>query len=73
MKAEACLLEITPTHNCSLASHLRSRGYYVLYHVTGRKLYLWVGSKVVPCLRRAANKAAKLLSARYVGNDCAES
>ena len=66
VREQACLQEITPKHQCPLASQLRSRGCYVLCHVSGRRLYLWMGSKVTQGLRRAAKKASKLLRKRSV-------
>ena len=55
---------VTPKHQCPLGSQLRSRECYVLYHPFGRRLYLWMGSKVTQALQRAAKKASKLLRKR---------
>ena len=65
VKNEACLLEIS-THGKPLSTYLRSRGSYVVYHVSSRKLYLWQGSKVTKSLRKSALTAARKLRNRYV-------
>ena len=62
-RREAYLLEVS-TQGRPLATCLRSRGCYVVYHMATRKVYLWVGSKVTDGLRRSASRAARQLRKR---------
>ena len=49
-----------------IASQLRSRGCYVLYHRSSGLLYLWQGSKVSHALKKSAITAARMLRNRCV-------
>ena len=60
-------MEVTPSDEKQpIGSQLRSRGCYVVLHVTENRLFVWYGSKCTKSLRKSASVAARMLRNRWV-------